>query len=65
MVEVGKQYKLLHSEMRPDLVGTYVTVTSTEVVSEWLLDFTDDYSRPVVAIAEDPDFKPNLHNLEV
>lgn len=65
MVEVGKQYKLLHSNMRPDLVGSYVTVTATTVVSGWVLDFTDDYSRPVVAIAEDVNFKPNVHNLEV
>lgn len=65
MVEVGKQYKLLHSNMRPDLVGSYVTVTATTVVSDWVLDFTDDYGRPVVAIAEDVNFKPNVHNLEV
>lgn len=65
MVEVGKQYKLLHSNMRPDLVGSYVTVTATTVVSDWVLDFTDDYGRPAVAIAEDVNFKPNVHNLEV
>lgn len=65
MVEVGKQYKLLDSNMRPDLIGSYVTVTATTVVSDWVLDFTDDYSREVVSIAEDVNFKPNVHNLEV
>lgn len=56
-MNIGDKVKIEWSEVKPDMVGTYVTIASNGSFDMDFLDFADDYFQESFRIEEHINFR--------